>query len=196
MERQTIDTYAKYLVPYVKPTMKILEVGCGTGSAVYDLAKLVPEGCVIGLDRSEDSITKARERLVSPGTALNVSFVVGDVLSLQYPDDEFDIVHSHQLFHHVDATVALQEMRRVTKRGGIIACRDGSHILRWPIIEELEEFTKMSERMAKGLGGNTNTGAKYRRFSRAAGFKEEDIQITATTRCYASKSTLEPYCCK
>jgi ubiquinone/menaquinone biosynthesis C-methylase UbiE len=189
----TVENCAAYLLPYVKPTMKILDVGCGPGTLTCDFAKLVPQGSVIGLDSSEDSLVNARELAASNGIT-NVLFDAGNVLSLHYSDGEFDIVHSHRVFHYVDASVALREMRRVTKLGGIIATRDTAHTLYWPPVEELDEFMSMSNKIAKGRGGDSYTGARYRKFAREAGFPEKDTLIKASAWCYSTKSRLESYC--
>jgi ubiquinone/menaquinone biosynthesis C-methylase UbiE len=189
----TVETCAAHILPYVKPTMKVLEVGCGTGILTCDFAKLVPEGSLTGLDQSEDGLVKAREQATSKSIT-NISFVVGDVLSLEYPDDEFDIVYSQRMLHHVNAPAALKEMRRVTKPGGIVATREASYVLYWPLMKEIQEFTEISDKITKALGGNSNTGAQYRKFSREAGFKEKEVFIKAAAWCYATRGSLESYC--
>jgi len=182
---QTVENCAAYVLPHVKPTMKILDVGCGVGTLTCDFAKLVPQGSVLGLDQSEDDLVKAREQAASKRIT-NVSFAAGNVLFLDYSDGEFDIVHSHQVFHHVDACVALKEMRRVTKPGGIVATRDASHVLYWPPMKELDEFMSISNKISEGSGGNSNTGAKYRKFlvkqGSQKGIHSSKLQLGATRR--------------
>jgi ubiquinone/menaquinone biosynthesis C-methylase UbiE len=190
---QTAENCVAYVVPHVAPTMKILDVGCGAGALTCYFAKFVPDGAVVGLDQNEDGLVVAREQAASKGIA-NISFVAGNVLSLGYSDGEFDVVHSHQVFHHVDASAALKEMMRVTKPGGVVATRDTSHILHWPPTKEIDEFISISDATMEASGGNSNTGAKYRRFSREAGFQEKDICIKASSWCYSTKNSIESYC--
>lgn len=42
--------YATHLLSHIRPHHRILDVGCGPGSITLDLAKLVPEGHVVGVD--------------------------------------------------------------------------------------------------------------------------------------------------
>ena len=51
--RRTAEACATHLLPYIKPHFRILDVGCGPGSIALDLARLVPEGHVVGVDISE-----------------------------------------------------------------------------------------------------------------------------------------------
>ncbi len=71
---------------------------------------------MIGLDRSEEIVSQATDLAKELGQG-NVEFQTGDVFNLPFPDESFDIVHSHQVLQHVgDASKALREMKRVRKR--------------------------------------------------------------------------------
>jgi ubiquinone/menaquinone biosynthesis C-methylase UbiE len=106
--------------------MHILDVGCGPGTITADLAKLVPEGHVTGIERSaEDVLQAARDQAAAQGIS-NITYAIDDVLSLSFPDNSFDVVHAHQVLQHVsDPVLALKEMYRVVKPGGIVAARCG-----------------------------------------------------------------------
>src|SRR5262249_20095574 len=55
--------------------MRVLEVGCGPGDVTFLAAKLVGfEGTVIGVDKSEEAIGRARERAAAAGLT-NVQFL-------------------------------------------------------------------------------------------------------------------------
>ncbi|KAJ6604972.1 S-adenosyl-L-methionine-dependent methyltransferase [Mycena sp. CBHHK59/15] len=96
----------------------ILDVGCGPGTMTTSFAKLVPDGHVTGIERStEDVLQRARKSAAAQGVS-NIAFAIGDVLALNFPDDSFDVVHAHQVLHHVpDPVLALREIIRVTKPG-------------------------------------------------------------------------------
>ena len=67
-----------------------LDVGCGYGTDVIELAKrLRPGGRAIGIDLSENMITEARRRTVGIGP--DVTFLVADALALPFQDNTFDI---------------------------------------------------------------------------------------------------------
>ena len=67
------------------PGDSVLDVGCGPGDDLFHMAALVgPTGRLVGLDTSETMIAEARKR----ASQLNVpvSFEVGDVHALRFPD--------------------------------------------------------------------------------------------------------------
>jgi 2-polyprenyl-3-methyl-5-hydroxy-6-metoxy-1,4-benzoquinol methylase len=64
----------------------VLDAGCGVGYGSAILAGAARR--VVGVDRSEEAISYARERYARP----NVEFVVDDLLELGQPDGEFDVV--------------------------------------------------------------------------------------------------------
>ena len=116
---------AGYLLPHLRSDMKILDIGCGPGSITIDLARLVPRGHVTGVEYVPDPLEEARALAAAKGVT-NITFEIGDIHSLRFEDDTFDVVHAHQVLQHIaDPVKALQEMRRVTKVGGLVACRVG-----------------------------------------------------------------------
>lgn len=72
----------------------VLDVGCGDGKITAEIAKLVPHGRVLGIDRSADMIALATESIRHP----NVAFAVLDAQSLDL-DGEFDAVFSNSAIH-------------------------------------------------------------------------------------------------
>lgn len=122
---RTATNSAGYLLPHLRSNMKNLNIGCGPGSTI-DLARLVSQGHVTGVEYVPDPLEEARVLAAAKGVT-NVSFEVGDIDSLPFEDDAFDVVHAHQVLQHISNPVkALQEMRRVTKVGGLVACRESA----------------------------------------------------------------------
>jgi len=97
---------------------QVLDVGCGTGSLSFCLAD-DPEVCgVHGIDLSPDYIAYAKQK----NEDSRLTFQVGDACSLPFPDTSFDHALSMLVLQFVPRSdVALREMRRVTRRGGVIA---------------------------------------------------------------------------
>jgi SAM-dependent methyltransferase len=107
------------------PGQLVLEVGVGTGDFAREVAAVVvPTGSVTGIDLSATMVATATER--SAGADLPLTFQVGDVHQLDFPDYSFDRAYAASVFQHVDDPVrALQEMVRVTRPGGRIVVSQG-----------------------------------------------------------------------
>lgn len=177
---------AAYLLPLLKPGMNLLDVGSGPGTITADLAVLVAPGRVTALEATETALDLTRQELRRRGVG-NVAHVVGDVHALPLPDDEFDVVHAHQVLQHVgDPIQALREMRRVAKPGGIVAARDSDYAaFSWyPLLPELDEWLRLYRAAARGNGGEPDAGRRVLGWARAAGFT--DVRPSASTWCFAT----------
>src|SRR5262249_21354898 len=118
-----------------------------------------------------------------------LSYAVGDVHALDFPDSTFDVVHAHQVLQHVaDPVKALAEMRRVCRPDGLVAARDSDYAgFTWfPLLPELDEWLALYHRIARANGGEPDAGRRLLSWARAAGFT--DIDVSASTwrvRCLA-----------
>ncbi len=108
----------------LRPCDKVLDVGCGPGDRVAELAQQVGAGGhAIGLDYSEALINEAHRRWASSG--LPVSFEVGDAHVLPFPDSSFDACRAERVFVHLqDPARAFAEMVRVARSGARVAVFD------------------------------------------------------------------------
>ncbi|MCF3119900.1 methyltransferase domain-containing protein [Streptomyces arenae] len=184
---RTAANSAAYLIGSLKPHMKVLDIGCGPGTITADLAELVPEGRVTGVDQAPGILDTARATAAERGLE-NVGFAVADVHDLDYPDDSFCVVHAHQVLQHVgDPVRALSEMRRVCKPGGIVAVRDADYAaMTWyPEVPALDHWLDLYRRVARANGGEPDAGRRLKSWALAAGFT--DITTTAATWCYGSE---------
>jgi SAM-dependent methyltransferase len=182
---RTAENSAAYLLPHLKPHMRILDVGCGPGTITAGLADRVPRGHVTGIDTTPDVLEQARE--LAEGRD-NVDFTAGDVYALDYPDDTFCVVHAHQLLQHLgDPVRALREMRRVTKPGGLIAVRDADFgAMAWyPDMPLLDEWRTLYKKVARGNGGEPDGGRRLHVWAREAGLT--DVTVSSSTWTYATE---------
>lgn len=102
---------------------RVLDCGVGTGALSCALARATPGPFKLdAIDISPRMLERAGSRLRE--CDLSVTLRHGDVRELPYDDGVFDLVMSaHVLEHLVDPGVALNEMVRVLKPGGLlIAC--------------------------------------------------------------------------
>ena len=122
--RQTAEANAAYLLPYLRPGLRVLDFGCGLGTISAGLAKAVAPGELHGIDVEESQIDLARSVAKANGID-NATFHVGDVTEMPFEDGFFDVAHCHNVLMHVPDTAAvLAEVKRVLKPGGIIGCRE------------------------------------------------------------------------
>jgi ubiquinone/menaquinone biosynthesis C-methylase UbiE len=93
----------------------ILDVGCGSGLFVKDMAAAVgPTGKVCGIDLSEDQLNAARTTCLE---FANVKLGVGSAVALPYPAASFDAVTSIQVLEYLDVVPrALSETPRAQTR--------------------------------------------------------------------------------
>ena len=110
-EEQQVPTYEAALARApVEPGERVLDIGCGVGVFLALVAER--GGRPFGLDASEELIAAARDRV--PDARLQV----GDMESLPYEDDSFDLVTGFNSFFFADDFVAaLREAGRVAKPG-------------------------------------------------------------------------------
>lgn len=183
---RTAANSAAYLLPHLKPTMEILDVGCGPGTITVDLAALVPQGHVTALEYAPAILDQAKALAARRG-ATNLRWAVGDVHALAFPDATFDVVHAHQVLQHVGNPVqALREMRRVTKPGGVVAVRDADYAaMTWfPATPGMEQWQALYRAVARGNGGEPDAGRMLHAWAREAGFEWGGIAASAGTWCY------------
>ncbi|GAB7029986.1 class I SAM-dependent methyltransferase [Streptomyces sp. NPDC021749] len=183
---RTAANSAGYLLDSLKPHMQVLDIGCGPGTITADLAALVPDGQVTGLERAPEVLDQARATAAARGVD-NVRFVVGDVHALDFPDDTFCVVHAHQVLQHVgDPVQALREMRRVTRPGGIVAVRDADYsAMTWyPEVPGMTDWQQLYLRVARANGGEPDAGRRLHAWARQAGFAPEAVTATTGTWCF------------
>lgn len=105
-QTRTTESDADFLVPHIKKTDRLLDVGCGPGTITTGLAKYASEGSTIGIDLSPGVIQKAKalttEANVPSQGPGSVTFEEGNVLErLAYPDESFDVVFASQVFGYL-----------------------------------------------------------------------------------------------
>ncbi|THV43293.1 methyltransferase domain-containing protein [Glycomyces buryatensis] len=186
---RTAENSAAYLLPHLKADHRILDIGCGPGTITADLAERVPNGHVTGADRAETIVDQSRN-LTAERCLTNVDFTVADVHALEFEDDTFDIVHAHQVLQHVgDPVQALEEMRRVTKPGGIVAARDSDYAaFTWfPGSRGLTDWLDLYERVARAGGGEPDAGRRLKSWALKAGFSEASVEATSSTWTFANE---------
>jgi SAM-dependent methyltransferase len=164
--------------------MHVLDVGAGPGTITCDLATIVDHVTATEVGTSELALSQARaaERGIT-----NLDFHVQDIHNLTYAAGSFDVVHAHQVLQHVaDPVVALREMARVTRPGGLVATRDSDYagFTWWPQLPALDEWSRLYHVAARANGGEPDAGRRLLSWARSAGLAE--VTATSSTWCFAT----------
>ncbi|MCR6544815.1 class I SAM-dependent methyltransferase [Dehalobacterium formicoaceticum] len=131
--------------PHLLRGGKLLDMGCGTGQLLQELAEAYPPSRLelTGIDASPEMIRQAKAKQLS-----GVKFLAGDVHHLPFPDHTFEIItccHSFPYYHN--QSLALQELARIIKPKG--------HLL---LIQAVENsfYDKIVMSMVKCTTGSAN----------------------------------------
>jgi ubiquinone/menaquinone biosynthesis C-methylase UbiE len=155
------ETALKLIVEFsgAGPSDTVLDVACGPGLVVCAFARVVRHAT--GIDITPAMLDHARSAAAAQGLT-NVTWRLGDVLPLPWPDGAFTLVTSRFAFHHfLDPQAVLHEMVRVCAPGGAVMVvdaapapdkadaynrmellRDPSHTRAMPLVEHLELFRR------------------------------------------------------
>lgn len=96
---------------------EVLEYGCGEGWVTRDLARR--RASVSAFDISAEAVAKTREGLALDGFADRCRVSQMGAEQLRYPDESFDIAVGFAILHHLDIDLAVSELYRVLKPGGV-----------------------------------------------------------------------------
>ena len=122
------------------PGSLALDVATGTGDLALALLMETPVRRVVGVDFSDGMLKIGREKVRRKDPAGHVSLLVGDALTLPFPDKCFACVTSAFLLRNLaDLAQGLAEMRRVTQTGGKVVALEitqpslpgWSHLFGW-----------------------------------------------------------------
>lgn len=111
---------------------KVLDIGCGSGALMVDLAKKYPNSTIIGIDNWgkgwEYSQQVCEKNAQLEGVDQRCSFQMGSACKLPFLDGTFDVVVSDLVFHEVSGQVdkreLLREGLRVVKKEGVFIFQD------------------------------------------------------------------------
>jgi ubiquinone/menaquinone biosynthesis C-methylase UbiE len=114
----------------------VLDVACGGGLVVCAFARVVKHAT--GIDITPAMLERCRQLQKEKGLT-NVTWQLGDVLPLPFPEASFSIVTSRFAFHHfLDPAAVLAEMKRVCQPGGKVVVADSA-----PAPEKADAFNAM-----------------------------------------------------
>lgn len=190
---RTAENCSAYLLPTlrsayaIKPNLRFLDVGAGSGTITTSLARYMPKGTVIAFDLSADILSQAAAHAKTEGVT-NIEFQTGSVYALPFDDDSFDIVHTHQMLCHLDTPLAaLTEMLRVCRPGGTVAIRECDMRMWsfWPQLPALEKFLDIQLVTHEAGGGTNVAGPQLISWALKCGVPRERVKASMGTWCYS-----------
>jgi SAM-dependent methyltransferase len=134
--RRIIRSFLKRLFPDLNAegsTVKILDVGCGTGANLEMLSEF---GAAEGVDVSEEALSFCQARGLE-----NVK--LGAAEALPYDDNSFELVTGLDVVEHVDDDLAgLKEMRRVLRPGGCAVLFVPAFMFLWGVQDDISNHRR------------------------------------------------------
>ncbi|HUI63704.1 MAG TPA: arsenite methyltransferase [Bacteroidota bacterium] len=152
------------------PGMTVLDLGSGAGIDVFLSAREVgPEGKVIGVDMTEEMVSRARANQEKLGAA-NTEFRLGEIENLPLDSDSIDRVISNCVINLVpDKRRAFREIFRVLRPGGRFSVSDIVSIGDIPdaLRRDMEEWA--------GCVAGALAREEYLEIIREAGFRDVSV---------------------
>lgn len=107
----------------LKAGMDVLDIGCGSGLALIEMAAAFPESRFVGYDISEESVGRAQQTAAQRGIS-NVSFKVQDVSQINTPE-AFDLITAFDVIHdQAKPAQVLSEVNATLRTGGTFLMQD------------------------------------------------------------------------
>jgi SAM-dependent methyltransferase len=188
MAARSAAVYADFLLPHLQPDMVVLDLGCGGATISMGIAEVVPHGRVLGVDIDQASLAAARRDAVKMGCR-NLVFLTADAGQIPFPSGVFDAVLCHSVLETLsDPTNAVAEVRRITKRGGVVGAASveyGGIILGGAETTDAQRFYDIRQQVWRAEGiAEPNTGRRLRGLFQRAGFSR--IEASARFICYGT----------
>ncbi len=174
----------------VEAGARVLEVGCGTGVVVRDLARLVGRrGEIVGVDLSRRLLARARELCRDAGRGPRIALRVADGASLPFAAGRFDAALAITVILHVpDPLRVVREMARVTRPGGRVGLQDQD----FGVVAVTHPDRALTERIMRGVAervyAEPHSGRRLPGLLRSAGL----VDVRLLTDVYQD-TTLEPW---
>jgi SAM-dependent methyltransferase len=111
----------------IQPGEHVLDVGCGSGIPLRDMARRVGRtGRAVGLEYSAAFLAVARDLSEQEGLSAWTELRQGDARALPFADGEFDLASAATVLRHIPGgDRAVAELARVVREGGRVAVFEG-----------------------------------------------------------------------
>jgi trans-aconitate methyltransferase len=147
MKKHERFTWAADLLD-VKPRDRILEIGCGVGFVVEEIAARLTTGEIVAIDKSAVMITKASERNEDSVRTGKAKFVKTSLADLKQKDNSFNKIFCFNInlfWTNKPITNEATVLRSLLKKNGSLhifygpMVASGLHRIQGPLVETLEK---------------------------------------------------------
>jgi ubiquinone/menaquinone biosynthesis C-methylase UbiE len=136
--RGTADVMRRQIIPPITRHLRaaggadrcrLLDVACGTGRTLHQLARAHPQLALWGVDLSPAYVSTARRRLAAAG--VGAALAVENAERLPFADGAFDVATSVYLLHELPRPArraVVRELARVVRPGGLVVLEDSAQL--------------------------------------------------------------------
>jgi SAM-dependent methyltransferase len=182
------------LEPLVSSDARCLDVGCGGGDVTVELARLAPDGLVVGLDVDETKLALARGDALQSG-ARNIEFRSANVLEPIPGDDRFDVVYARFILSHVpDPAALVANLRTRLAPGGVMILEDvdSSGTFCHPPSEAYRRFVELYIAVVRHRGADPNIGPRLPGLLSDAGLADVEMRVVQPAAVTGEVKLLTP----
>lgn len=157
--QRTLEHDYKNLKSALKPGLRVLDIGCGTGSITRDIAQLVgPTGYVIGVDNTASFIAEGKSKFADVD---NLELIHSDIFDYE-TSEKFDLIVSARTFQWISTLdKAIEKLKSLLKPKGQVSILDYNHeAINWTpkIPATMQNFYNMFLMWRKDAGMNNRIG--------------------------------------
>ena len=164
----------------LKPHHRILEVGCGIGTVSHLLASQVPQGKVLAVDISPESIEKGKQLWKKQG---NLQFEVSDMSDFSKPGETFDFFVFPDVLEHIPVAQharLFENIQRHAHADSVVVIHiPAPRYLEWMIANQPEKLQVIDQPLDTATLVQTLTATGFyleKMETYALFFKEKDYQ--------------------
>lgn len=156
----------------IQPDDFVLDIGCGGGMAIREIAKIATSGFVAGVDYSETMVRQALRHNAAAVGAMRVAIKNGSISNLPFKDESFDKAYAIESFNFwPDPIAGLKEIHRVLRPDGLVVIATG-----WSKeTPNQQQYVAMARKMRFSL----YSGSQVVDMLTAAGFPQARFMVKA-----------------
>lgn len=156
----------------IQPDDFVLDIGCGGGMAIKEIAKIATSGFVAGVDYSEIMVQQALKHNAAAVGTKRVAIKNGSISNLPFKDESFDKAYAIESFNFwSDPIAGLKEVHRVLRPQGLVAIATG-----WSKeMPNQQKYVAMARKMRFSL----YSGSQVVEMLTAAGFSQAQFTVKA-----------------